>query len=285
MTVIQIKNLNFHYSRKQHIYNQLDLNIEKGSVSALLGLNGAGKTTLLNLIAGFLIPKNGTCEVFGYPSSKRYPEMLKELFMVADITEFPNLTVEQFYKLYYEFYPKFDKSFFEHCLSRFNLSLSNSLKRLSLGEKRKVVLSFALATRCKLLLFDEPTNGLDIPSKSTFRKLIAESIDENQTILIATHQVRDLSNLMDRIIIENQGKIILNETTERISEKLAFGLKTDYIKKEDLIYTSEGYSSNDTVSINRNNDTGPINIELLFNAAISNPGELSSLLNTNNQTS
>lgn len=280
--MIEFKNLNFHYSRKSQVYNNLDLTIKEGSVSAILGLNGAGKTTMLNLIAGFLIPKQGTCEVFGYHSSKRNPKMLQDLFMVSDINEFPNTSIEKFYKLYIDFYPKFDKNLFEHCISEFGLSLKDSLKRLSLGEKRKAILSFALATKCKILLFDEPTNGLDIPSKATFRKLVAANLDETQTLIIATHQVRDLSNLMERIIIEHQGKIIVNEPLDVISEKLAFGLKIDEINPEDLIYKNGSFAVNETISINRNSQRGQLDVELLFNAAISKPEELSAIFNAKN---
>lgn len=275
--MIEINNLNFRYSKKKEVYNNLNLSIKEGTIAAILGLNGAGKTTLLNLIAGFLIPRNGTCEVLGYHSFKRKPEMLQELFLVSDISEFPNTSVEKFYKLFVEFYPKFDMSFFHHCISEFNLSIGSQLKRLSLGEKRKVMLSFALATNCQLLLFDEPTNGLDIPSKSTFRKLVAANLKEKQTILFATHQVRDLSNLMDRIIIEHQGRIIINEATEEISQKLIFGQHRDQIKNGDLLYSNEGFVTNETVSVNRNGQSSQLDLELLFNAAISKPRELSEL--------
>lgn len=204
--MIKIDNLNFSYPRKRKVYQNLSLNIEEGAVYALLGLNGAGKTTLLNLIAGFLIPQDGACMVFGCEASKREPKMLEEIFFVSDTSEFPNRRVKSFCNLYAGFYPRFDQVFFDYCLGEFDLHGGMSLKSMSFGEKRKVMLSFALATKCKLLMFDEPTNGLDIPSKATFRKLLASSIDETQTIIMATHQVRDLANLMDRIIIEHQGR-------------------------------------------------------------------------------
>lgn len=277
--MIEIKNLSFHYSQKRPVYRNLNLKIEKGSVSAILGLNGAGKTTLLNLISGFLIPKEGSCKVCYYESSKRYPEMLQELFLVSDISEFPNMIIDKFRKLYADFYPRFDTNLFANCLAEFNLSPQQSLKHLSFGEKRKVMLSFALATHCKLLLFDEPTNGLDIPSKSTFRKMIAANLEEDQTILLATHQVRDLGNLMDRIIIEHQGKIILSETTEHISEKLLFGMKVSDVHPNDLFYSDENVASNECVAINRNGYSGKLDIEQLFNAAISNPQKLISVFN------
>lgn len=279
--MIEIKNLDFHYQRKRQVYKSLTLSIEEGAVYALLGLNGAGKTTLLNLIAGFLIPQEGMCKVFGYQSTKREPEMLKEIFLVGDTSEFPNMSVSSFCDLYAGFYPRFDHDFFNHCISEFGLDLASSLKRLSFGDKRKVVLSFALSTNCRLLLFDEPTNGLDIPSKATFRKLVVTSFNEKQTIIMATHQVRDLANLMDRIIIEHHGKIIINESIERIAEKLAFGLTADQISPNDLLLKVDSFNQNDTVSVNSNNHPGQVDIELLFNAATLNPENMSLIFNSN----
>jgi len=277
--MIEVKNLDFHYQRKRQVYNNLNLNIEEGTVCGLLGLNGAGKTTLLNLIAGFLIPQEGICRVFGYQSINREPAMLEEIFLVGDTSEFPNMSVKEFCGLYADFYPRFDMTLFEHCISEFGLTGESSLKRLSFGDKRKVMLSFALATKCRLLMFDEPTNGLDIPSKATFRKLVALTLSENQTIIMATHQVRDLANLMDRIIIENRGKIIINEPIDRIAEKLAFGLTPDQIVNGDLLFKADSFNPNETVSVNRTNQPGQVDIELLFSATIANSKEISNIFN------
>lgn len=280
--MIKIENLHFSYPRKRQVYNGLNLSIEEGSVYALLGLNGAGKTTLLNLIAGFLIPKDGTCQVFKYESSKRKPEMLEEIFLVGDTSEFPNMSVKEFCSLYADFYPRFDQNLFDHCISEFGLTAESSLKRLSFGDKRKVILSFALATKCRLLMFDEPTNGLDIPSKATFRKLVASILIENQTIIMATHQVRDLANLMDRIIIEHRGEILMNQQIDEIAEKLSFGLPIEQIAPDDMLYAANGFNPNETVSLNRKNVLGQVDIELLFTAATSYPEKIVKLFNTKN---
>ena len=278
--MIEIKNLEFHYPRKHQVYKNLNLNIKEGSICGLLGLNGAGKTTLLNLISGFLIPHEGTCSIFGYQSTKRKPEMLQEIFMVGDTSEFPNMRVKEFCSLYAGFYQRFDMILFDHCISEFGLTEESSLKRLSFGDKRKVILSFALATKCHLLMFDEPTNGLDIPSKATFRKLIASTFSENQTIIMATHQVRDLANLMDWIVIEHCGKIILNESIDRIAEKLTFGLSPEQIATDNLVHKAESFNPNETVSINMTNQPSQVDIELLFNAATIDPKKMALIFNS-----
>jgi len=137
-----------------------------------------------------------------------------------------------------------------------------------------------LATKCRLLMFDEPTNGLDIPSKATFRKLIASTLSENQTIIMATHQVRDLANLMDWIVIEHCGKIILNESIDRIAEKFSFGLSPEQIAADDLVHKAESFNQNETVSINVTNQPSQVDIELLFNAATLNPDKMSQIFNS-----
>ncbi|MGE5457782.1 MAG: ATP-binding cassette domain-containing protein [Methanococcaceae archaeon] len=281
--MITIHTLFFQYPRKRQVYSDLNLTIEEGAVYALLGLNGAGKTTLLSLIAGFLIPQQGTCQVLGYEASKRNPEMLQEIFLVSDTSDFPNMSIAAFCELYTDFYPRFDRNFFNYCLSEFTLTPESSLKMLSYGDKRKVMLSFALATNCRLLLLDEPTNGLDIPSKATFRKLVASSLGENQTIVLATHQVRDLANLMDRIIIEHQSEVIINEPIDTITEKLTFGLIPDQIENGNLLYKADSLNPYETVSVNKTGQGGQVDIELLFNAAVTYPKELSKIFITQNQ--
>lgn len=278
--MIKIENLNFFYQRKHQVYDGLNLTIEDGAVCALLGLNGAGKTTLLNLIAGFLIPKAGSCQVFGHEASCREPEMLEEIFLVGDTSEFPNMTIAEFCNLYSGFYPKFDQKLLSDCISEFGLNPGSSLKRLSYGDKRKVMISFAIATRCRILLFDEPTNGLDIPSKSTFRKLIAASLTEDQTIIMATHQVRDLANLVDRIIVEHNGKIILNQQVDHIAEKLIFGLNPEKVEVGNLIYKADNFNPNDTISLNKDGEPGLVDIESLFTAAVTMPTEISKIFNS-----
>lgn len=277
--MIEIKNLEFHYPRKHQVYKNLNLNIKEGSICGLLGLNGAGKTTLLNLISGFLIPQEGSCSVFGYQSSKRKPEMLQEIFLVGDTSEFPNMNVKEFCSLYAGFYPYFDMNLFEQCISEFGLTPVSALKSMSFGDKRKVILSFALATKCHLLMFDEPTNGLDIPSKAVFRKLIATTFFEGQTIIIATHQVRDLANLMDWIVIEHCGEITLNESIDRIAEKLSFGISLEQIAAENLVLKADGFHQNETVSVNTTGQPGQVDIELLFNAATQNPKKMTQIFN------
>jgi len=206
--------------------------------------------------------------------------MLQEIFLVGDTSEFPNMSVKEFCDLYAGFYQRFDMNLFEQCISEFGLTLASSLKMLSFGDKRKVILSFALATKCRLLMFDEPTNGLDIPSKATFRKLVASTLSENQTIIMATHQVRDLANLMDWIVIEHSGKIILNESIDCIAEKLSFGLSTEQIAADDLVHKAESFNQNETVSINMTNQPSQVDIELLFNAATLNADKMSQIFNS-----
>jgi ABC-2 type transport system ATP-binding protein len=280
--MIKINNLDFKYSSRKIVYKNLNLEIQQGLIYALIGTNGAGKTTLLNIIAGLLRPQKGDCFVFDSNTKNRHPRMLENVFIVPSEFDMPNISIKYYLKLYSGFYQNFDISFFNYCLKEFNLSVDNRLKSLSTGDKMKANLSFALATGCNLLLLDEPTSGLDIPSKSIFRKLVSGTFTKDQTILIATHQVNDISNLVDAIIIEDKGKILLNTQTEQITDKLNFNLPLSEINPENLIYGGDSLRGKDTVSINVNGNPGNLNIELLFFAALKNPEKITNLFNPKN---
>ncbi len=278
MQSIKISNLNFYYKKKKIVYQNLNLTIQQGHIYALLGKNGSGKTTLFNIIAGLLFPKSGNCSVFEHSSQERFPKMLEQIFVLSEGFEMPSISIKQYLKLYSDFYPNFDIKLFKNILNEFEIDFDNNLKNLSHGDKKKVYLSFALATRCKLLLLDEPTNGLDIPSKSTFRRIISSSFYDDQTIIIATHLVNDISSLCDATIIENDGQILINAFNEEITKQLSFNVHHSNIDPENLIYFEDNLSGTDTVSVNTNGFSGNLNMELLFNATLTSPEKVSNLL-------
>ena len=172
--MIKIEQLKFGYQRKSVLFEQLDAEINQGKVYGLLGHNGAGKTTMLKLIAGLLFPKSGNCNVLGFNPKDRNPNLLKELFYIPEEFEFPSFTIERYLKVYSAFYPNFDKIVLNEILNEFDLKYEDKLNTLSFGQKKKFLLAFAIASNCKILLMDEPTNGIDIPSKSKLRQIIAK---------------------------------------------------------------------------------------------------------------
>jgi ABC-2 type transport system ATP-binding protein len=262
--MIQIKDLNFAYPRQQALFNSLSVHLEAGSITGLLGKNGAGKTSLLKLIAGLLHPQSGEISVLDHKPLKREVSMLADIFLVPEEFCFPAVSINDYHKAYAPYYPKFDHILLHRILDEFELKGESNLQRLSQGQKKKFLIAFALATRCRLLILDEPSNGLDIPSKALFRKILAGSLDENQLVIISTHQVKDVENLIDKIIILDEGKVIFQQTIEDISRKVCFisGTSDDV---NEAIYSEAIPGGYRLVMPNGHSET-EVDIELLFNA-------------------
>jgi ABC-2 type transport system ATP-binding protein len=262
--MIKIKDLNFAYPRQKALFTNLSISVEPGSITGLLGKNGAGKTSLLKLLSGTLRSQSGEISVSGHNPEKREAAMLNNVFLVPEEFYLPPSTIDDYQKAYSPFYPTFDHELLGRTLKEFELEKDNNLRRLSHGQKKKFLIAFALSTRCSLLLLDEPTNGLDIPSKLLFRKILAGSLDEKQLVIISTHQVKDVENLIDKIIILDNGQIIFQQTIAEISQKVNFVFSPSG-DINGAIYSEAipgGYRS---VTTNGSAET-EVDIELLFNA-------------------
>lgn len=279
--MIHLHQLHFGYGRKKKpLFEGLDLELSAGNIYGLLGRNGAGKTSLLKIMSGLLFPKSGTCTIMEHTPAHRTPRFLQELFFVPEEFFLPALSANTYAKRYASFYPRFDAERFQHYLHEFQLDPNTKMTGMSYGQKKKVLLSFALATNCRLLIFDEPTNGLDIPSKSQFRKLIAGSIDEDQTYLISTHQVRDLGNLLDPIIILDRGTILFQESLEHIGKRLTFEPVLQAREPEGVLHAERVPGGYMTVSENRHGIESEVDLEVLFNAIILHPEQIKGLFAT-----
>jgi ABC-2 type transport system ATP-binding protein len=262
--MIQIKNLNFAFPRQKPLFNSLSLHLEAGSITGLLGKNGAGKTSLLKLFSGLLYPNSGEISVLDHNPKKRQVSMLTDIFLVPEEYDIPAISINDYLKANAPFYPKFDYGLLHSILTEFDLKADCNLQRMSHGQKKKFLIAFALATRCRLLFLDEPTNGLDIPSKSLFRKILAGSLDENQLVIISTHQVKDVENLIDKILILDGGKVIFHLPVNEISKKVRFISSTSN-DIEGAIY-SEAVPGGYRLMMPDGNTETEVDIELLFNA-------------------
>ena len=283
--MVHVTDLQFAYQRqKQPLFSGLSLTLEAGNIYGLLGRNGAGKTSLLKILTGLLFPKEGTVAYQDFRPSDRLPEFLQEVYFVPEESDLPKTTIDKFRKRYAGFYPRFSEADFVKYLDTFQIEPSSQLHQLSFGQRKKALLAFAMATNCQVLIFDEPTNGLDIPSKSQFRKLIAGSIDENQIYLISTHQVRDLGNLMDPIVILENGKILFHETQEAISEKLSFELLQQLAEPQDVLHAERVPGGFMTMVENHGDDGSIVDIEVLFNAVIESPEHIQSLFTSTDKS-
>lgn len=269
--MLKIEKLDFRYRKDRKLFDGLDLNLEKGNIYGLLGKNGAGKSTLLKIMTGLLYAQKGKAELYDNSLDKRLPMTLKEIFFLPEEIYLPDFTTAQYIDLHSVFYDRFDKSQMIEMMREFEVNAEDRLKNMSYGQKKKFIIAFALATNCSLILMDEPTNGLDIPSKSKFRKVVASMIDENRSILISTHQVRDLENLIDPVIIIENGKIIFNHTIDEISKKLNFHkVGKGEPSPENIIYSEDVFGGSYIVTANTSSEESQVDFELLFNAVLSN---------------
>jgi ABC-2 type transport system ATP-binding protein len=266
--MIALKNIHFGYKKGKPLFSDLSLEAPTGAIYGLLGSNGAGKSSLLKVIAGLLKPQQGSAEVLGMTAFSRDPRFLQELCYVPEDLMTPTGTVKAFAKLYAPFYPRFDHSHFEFCLREFHVDSDQKFASLSFGQKKKGLLAFALATRTRLLILDEPTNGLDIPSKSQFRKLLAASLEEDQTYFISTHQVRDLGSLIDPIIVVDSGKIVFHESVERITDNLHFELSRQGARDGNAFYEERVPGGYMLLSEKKDREPSELDLEILFNAIL-----------------
>ena len=274
--MIQIQNLSFAY-RKKPVFNGLNLRFEAGHVYGLLGKNGTGKSSLLRNIAGLLAPQKGSISVNGQTPFQRLPVFLEDVFMVPEEFYLPDITIPAFIKYYAPFYPRFNQQQFRNYISVFDIPADSTLQSMSYGQKKKVLISFALATNAGVLLMDEPTNGLDILSKSQFRKILAEALDDQRCIIISTHQVKDLENLIDRITIIDEGKILFDENVEEITKKLSFRFAYDEAEVKSALYSESSLTGNVIVTPNLDREESKLDLELLYKAIITNSDKITKL--------
>jgi len=274
--MVELKNLSFGYTRER-LFSNLDLRLEPGNIYGLLGKNGAGKTTLLKLISGLRFAQAGECSVLGFAPQHRPAQLLEEIYFIPEEFFVPPITPSLYEQLYSPFYPRFSRSAFWEYLKEFDLEAGKKLSELSYGQKKKFLLSFGLATGCRLLLLDEPTNGLDIPSKSQFRKLLAQAGEEGQIILISTHQVRDMENLIDPIIILDEGQIIFQQYMHEVTRRLSFQLVQEQPDLDSVLYADKTLGGYVVVRENTNEEETRIDLETLFNTVIINRHKVQAL--------
>lgn len=281
--MITISNLSFAYRRRKPVISGLSLDLPDGGVYGLLGPNGAGKTTLLMLIAGALTPQSGSVLFNGINTRRRLPRTLSDIFVVSEEFTLPSITMQRFVDLNASFYPRFSADDLRRHLDMFGLTADINLGALSMGQKKKAYMSFALACNTSLLLMDEPTNGLDIPGKSVFRRFIAEGMTDDRTIIISTHQVRDINRILDHILIMNERHMILNASSEEIQNRLSFSVTTDPAVTADALEVMHSIGGNAVMTRNTTGEPTEIDLELLFNFAITHPQLLADIFKNNVQ--
>ncbi len=209
--MINVQNITYGYRKGQQVLANFSLQLQDGGIYGLLGKNGVGKSTLLYLISGLLRPQEGSVSVDGYVPSERSVEFLREIFIVPEEFDLPSVSLEKYLGVIRPFYPNFSDEILKMVLGEFGMEGEINLGQLSMGQKKKVYMSVALAANTRVLLMDEPTNGLDILSKSQFRKAVVAGMREDKIIVISTHQVHDVEHLLDHVTIINEGGVLLQQ--------------------------------------------------------------------------
>ena len=268
--MIDLQNLTFGYPQKPLMFEHLDWQLGTGRIAGLFGKNGAGKTTLLKILCGLRFPAQGHCRVLGHEPARRAPSFLQQVYFLPEEPEESHWRMRSFVKYYAPFYPHFNTQEVYRLVEEFQLSPEERLTDVSYGQRKKFFIAFALATHCPLLIMDEPTNGLDIPSKQQFRKMVAASMTEDRTLLISTHQVLDLETLIDQVVMIDQGRIIFNQTMDEIAENYRFGQDTVSPAAEAL-YQEEVLGGYHTLTANPSRTPSRVSLELLFNAVMTHP--------------
>ncbi|MBO7189138.1 MAG: ABC transporter ATP-binding protein [Alistipes sp.] len=265
--MIKAESLNFGYTSRRKVLNNISLTLGEGHIHGLLGCNGIGKTTLLKIICGIMRPDSGSVSVDGIDPMLREPQMFRELMIIPEEFDLPNVSLERYAKIASPFYPRFDIGAMRGYCEVLNVDSRERLHSMSMGQRKKAYIAFALACNVKMLLMDEPTNGLDIPSKSIFRRLLAGYVDDSRMVVISTHQVADVESLLDNIVILDGQGVVLNATTADICRRLKFGKAEE---SDSVIYTERTIAGDVAVSLNETEEDSQLNIELLFNATTAN---------------
>lgn len=266
--MLEIQNISYGYRKGFNVFDNFSLDIKEGGIYGLLGKNGTGKSTLLYLIMGLLRPQKGQVLNNGIDTTLRKPEILQEMFIIPEEYNLPSIPLSEYINVIKPFYPNFSDKLLEECLIGFDMPKDLNLGALSMGQKKKIYMCMALATNTKLLVMDEPTNGLDIPSKSQFRRVVAKGMTDDKTIIISTHQVRDVELLLDHITIIDRNRVLLNATTSAIEKRLLFTETDRNSIPSDAIYTEQVLGGYNCIQPNNGNSESSVNLELLFNALL-----------------
>ena len=278
--MLQINQISFGYNKKfGDLFTNFSLNLEAGNVYGLLGKNGAGKSTLIYLMTGLLTPREGEALMDGENVRKRLPKTMSDLFLIPEEFELPRLTLKEFVSINSPLYPRFSMEDMQRYLDIFEMGgdMNVKLQALSMGQKKKVFMAFAFATNTRALIMDEPTNGLDIPSKSQFRKLISAGMSDEKMMLISTHQVRDISSILDHVTIIDTSRVLLNASIAEVQSRIAFRKMREGDQPIFMMQSALG----DIVAVPAQpGEETAVDLEMLFNATLMNPQAINQLFTT-----
>ena len=271
--MIQVNELTFSYPQKSNLFDNLSLRLPAGEIIGLLGRNGVGKSTLIKLLSSLLTPQQGII-CFQGKAITRGAELYSRLMVVPEEFTLPKVTVKSFVQHTAPLYPAFNQEQFDHYCNVLEVDCSAKFSDLSMGQRKKAYLAFALACNVELLLLDEPTNGLDITAKAALRSILAAYADESKTIIISTHQAHDIENLVDRVVILEGGNVLINQSVAELQQLFGFGI----VVGREAIYSQQSVAGQVGIWRADSDEEGRFDLELMFNAAIKATGEVCSVI-------
>jgi ABC-2 type transport system ATP-binding protein len=275
--VIDIKALGFSYRNTgRPLFSGLDLQLPAGTICGMLGANGAGKSTLLKLLAGLSFPQQGSCKVLGHVPAERQPGFLADIFLLPEEIFVAPVTPAIYARRYGSLYPRFDRPTYDKLLADLALPADRKLTEYSYGQKKKFLLAFGIATNARLLIMDEPTNGLDIPGKSHFRRALINHFTPDRSFLISTHQVHELQGLIDSVMIVAEGRILLHSTMDALAARLQVQLEPQ--APDDALYVEETLEGYRVIRENSSGIEADLDLELLFGFVTSSDTRVRQLL-------
>lgn len=277
--MISVNDITFAYKRGNNVLQDFSLELNEGGIYGLLGKNGTGKSTLLYLITGLLRPQRGSITYNGVVTSLRRPDVLQQMFIVPEEYNLPSVMLSQYVASLKPFYPNFDETQMQQYLQGFDLPGDLDMGALSMGQKKKVYMCIALAANTPVLVMDEPTNGLDIPSKAQFRRVVGRCMKQDRIIIISTHQVRDVEQVLDRLLVVERNRVLLNATMAQVQQRLAFSYVPFSQVPEDAVYTEDGPQGGvNVITPKTSPDDAPVNLELLFDALLADARKINNLV-------
>lgn len=271
--MIQVNELTFSYPQKSNLFDNLSLRLPAGEIIGLLGRNGVGKSTLIKLLSSLLTPQQGVIYFQG-KAITRGAELYSRLMVVPEEFTLPKVTVKSFVQHTAPLYPAFNQEQFDHYCNVLEVDCSAKFSDLSMGQRKKAYLAFALACNVELLLLDEPTNGLDITAKAALRSILAAYADESKTIIISTHQAHDIENLVDRVVILEGGNVLINQSVAELQSCFGFGI----VVGREALYSQQSVAGQVGIWRADSDEEGRFDLELMFNAAIKATGEVCSVI-------
>ena len=283
--MIRIENISFAYRKgRKQVFRNFHADLNLGGIYGLLGKNGSGKSTLLQLMAGLITPSEGRILLDDKDMRNRSVTSLQKLFLVPEEFSMPAVSLDQYVRYMAPFYPRFSAETLKRALNCFELSEDLHLERLSMGQRKKAFVSFALAANTEWLLLDEPTNGLDIPGKSQFRKILVQEMNDERGVIISTHQVLDVEHLLDHVLMIDQGQMLLQKSVEEICEILSFVRTSEPEVLRRAIYQMPSLQGMSALLPNDDGRESSLDLELLFNALMEKREEVCRLFSAPNRS-